>query len=416
MDSFIEKIEKIYEKFLNIWEKLLNKVVETYNSDSFSFIRSLNFELHHLRSIFFISLLTFFVTFYFTGMNTTEVKAFNVSTTVKTYNSESYNISYAHTDELAEIAKDILSNKISVLCEPIAISTDARNCVYQIENYIAMISLLGDKALGEVEAEIKLMTLDTYNSGNANLAEFYCEDGYAEIKESMVCIYKVKLNLTDSDAPRILLNRSDITISESDSFNPAVFLTSITDNYDGTIYSYNVEGNDVGEDGELEPGKHILTYKVVDSSGNESCAQLIVRVKEEVKASETSTYASYKRVADSPYAGSIVAEARSLIGSAYVYGANGPYAFDCSGLVQYVYARAGIYVPRTSGSQAYYGQAINPYDMSQWRAGDIVTFGPGGSEHAAIYSGNGTLIHAMNPADGVKETGVFGNIFSVRRP
>ena len=129
---------------------------------------------------------------------------------------------------------------------------------------------------------------------------------------------------------------------------------------------------------------------------------------------EEVTYSN--NVPNRPYAGNIVAEARSLIGSAYVWGATGPYAFDCSGLVQYVYKRAGVYVPRTSGAQAHYGAAINPNDMSQWRAGDIITFGPAGSQHAAIYTGNGTMVHAINPSYGVLETGVYGDIYSVRRP
>jgi cell wall-associated NlpC family hydrolase len=70
-------------------------------------------------------------------------------------------------------------------------------------------------------------------------------------------------------------------------------------------------------------------------------------------------------------------------GDAYVYGANGPNAFDCSGLVQYSFGQAGINLPRTSGAQAGATRRIAKDDM---QPGDLMFFyGSGGVYHAAIF-------------------------------
>lgn len=155
---------------------------------------------------------------------------------------------------------------------------------------------------------------------------------------------------------------------------------------DGEDYYFNREG-------------FSLTNTEYDGySFDENGVATLIEEEEEI-SSVSSSYS--ENVASNPYAGSIVAEARSLIGKAsYVYGAAGPNAFDCSGFTQYVYKRAGISIPRSSGGQMSVGTAIDPTDMSKWQAGDLVVY----NGHVAIYSGSGTLIHAMNPSMGIRET------------
>ena len=63
--------------------------------------------------------------------------------------------------------------------------------------------------------------------------------------------------------------------------------------------------------------------------------------------------------------------AESKVGSPYVYGAAGPDAFDCSGLVQWAFKQAGISVPRTSEAQASAGSPVSQGDL---QVGDIITF------------------------------------------
>jgi len=81
--------------------------------------------------------------------------------------------------------------------------------------------------------------------------------------------------------------------------------------------------------------------------------------------------------------------AATKIGSPYSYGAAGPSAFDCSGLVYWSYQQAGKTIPRDSYGQLGGGQAVNYADA---KPGDVLIFNGGG--HAGIYEGNGIFIHS----------------------
>ncbi|WP_053640502.1 MULTISPECIES: NlpC/P60 family protein [unclassified Streptomyces] len=93
-----------------------------------------------------------------------------------------------------------------------------------------------------------------------------------------------------------------------------------------------------------------------------------------------------------------VAAARSAVGRPYVWGATGPSAFDCSGLMVWSYRQAGIGLPRTSAAQRYAGRQV---PLSQARPGDLVTY-RGDASHVAIYVGNGQVIHAPYPGARVR--------------
>ncbi|MEU3557152.1 C40 family peptidase [Streptomyces fragilis] len=97
-------------------------------------------------------------------------------------------------------------------------------------------------------------------------------------------------------------------------------------------------------------------------------------------------------------AAAAVAYAQRKLGSPYVWGATGPNAFDCSGLVQAAYRSAGISLPRTTYAQIGAGQRVT---RSQLRPGDLVFFYPGVT-HVGMYIGNGKMIHAPNPSAPVR--------------
>ncbi|MFF8968119.1 NlpC/P60 family protein [Streptomyces sp. NPDC014995] len=100
----------------------------------------------------------------------------------------------------------------------------------------------------------------------------------------------------------------------------------------------------------------------------------------------------------SPRAAAAVAAARSALGKPYMWGANGPSGFDCSGLVQWSYAQAGVGLPRTSQAQAHAGRRV---PLSQARPGDIVTYHSDAS-HVGMYVGGGQVIHAPYPGAPVR--------------
>ncbi|MFF3891979.1 NlpC/P60 family protein [Streptomyces sp. NPDC001812] len=97
-------------------------------------------------------------------------------------------------------------------------------------------------------------------------------------------------------------------------------------------------------------------------------------------------------------AAAAVAAAHSALGSPYVWGANGPSGFDCSGLMQWSYAQAGVALPRTSQAQRHAGRQV---PLSQARPGDLVLYRSDAS-HVGMYAGNGQVIHAPYPGAPVR--------------
>jgi cell wall-associated NlpC family hydrolase len=96
--------------------------------------------------------------------------------------------------------------------------------------------------------------------------------------------------------------------------------------------------------------------------------------------------------------------ALSRVGMPYVWGAAGPAAFDCSGLVQWSFARAGVPMPRVAADQARTGPAV---PVSQLQPGDLLFYhfdptAPGYISHVAIYLGKGLMIQAPQPGQNVE--------------
>lgn len=96
--------------------------------------------------------------------------------------------------------------------------------------------------------------------------------------------------------------------------------------------------------------------------------------------------------ASSGRAAAALAAARTQVGKPYISGAEGPNAYDCSGLVQWAYRQAGVGLTRTTYTQANEGTRIS---RSELRPGDLVFFS--GLSHVALYVGNNQVLHAPKP-------------------
>ncbi|WP_370245704.1 C40 family peptidase [Mitsuokella sp. AF33-22] len=91
----------------------------------------------------------------------------------------------------------------------------------------------------------------------------------------------------------------------------------------------------------------------------------------------------------------VVSESMNYLGVPYVFGGTTPSGFDCSGYVRYVFAHAGIYLPRTADAQYECGYPVSTGELV---AGDLVffsTYEPGPS-HVGIYLGDGEFINASS--------------------
>jgi peptidoglycan DL-endopeptidase CwlO len=90
--------------------------------------------------------------------------------------------------------------------------------------------------------------------------------------------------------------------------------------------------------------------------------------------------------------------AKSKLGKPYVWGADGPNAFDCSGLMKWAFEQVGKDLPRSSSAQSQVGTPVSKSDL---QPGDVVFFYSPVS-HVGIYAGNGKILHASEPGEPVK--------------
>jgi cell wall-associated NlpC family hydrolase len=99
----------------------------------------------------------------------------------------------------------------------------------------------------------------------------------------------------------------------------------------------------------------------------------------------------------------VLPTAERYIGVKYKWGGESPKTgFDCSGYTQFVFARHGVKLPRTSRSQALVGQQI--LDYRALRAGDLIMFAENGKpiSHVAIFAGRDRIIHSSSSGKGVR--------------
>jgi cell wall-associated NlpC family hydrolase len=104
----------------------------------------------------------------------------------------------------------------------------------------------------------------------------------------------------------------------------------------------------------------------------------------------------------------LVQLASSFKGTPYVWGGESTKGFDCSGLVQYVYGKMGIKMPRVSQQQATMGARTS---INNLKPGDLVAWGssPATATHIAIYAGNGQIWEAAHTGTTVRTRAVSAN-------
>ncbi len=198
-------------------------------------------------------------------------------------------------------------------------------------------------------------------------------------KDNIIKEVPIIVNVVDTVAPVIKIDKDAVSITEGDSFDINSNILSVNDTIDGDLSLVdNVQDSNLGyysvsHDDLTQVGSHEVTVTAVDKSGNKSVSNFILNVKAKpvVNSTVTARVSSNVDVPDNVSGNEIVKIAYSYLGYPYQSGANGPSAFDCS-----------------------YSD-VQPGDILSWGySNGVVT-------HSALYVGNGMMIHAANPSQGV---------------
>lgn len=220
----------------------------------------------------------------------------------------------------------------------------------------------------------------------------------------------IEIEVKDTTEPVINFVSDIISIEQGEKIDLLSNIESVVDSVDGKLMYIDNVSESIGGYYTIESdidyngvGSYTVRVFAVDKNNNKSEKEFTVNVLK----NQIST--------------GIVDMAYSLLGKPYVLGAHGPYAFDCSGFVQYLYSQFGINISRGSSTQLYDGFAVS-YD--EILPGDIISWGYNDdfATHSSLYVGYGKMIHAANPNEGVIlsdvsawERGSSTHIIGVRR-
>ena len=247
-------------------------------------------------------------------------------------------------------------------------------------------------------------------------------------KDDVIKEVPIVVSVIDSVAPAITLKDEKYVVTEGENFDLNDNIDSVIDSIDGNLNYVDSINDDTKnyytinyDDDVTNVGTHEITINAVDKSGNVSTQTFVLEVEPKPVYVQPVYNSNVSDVGPSAYGNDVVSIAYSLVGRPYVSGGNGPYSFDCSGFVQYVYSQVGVGLSRSTYTQANDGVSVS-YENAQ--PGDIILWGysSGSVTHSTLYVGNGTMIHAANPSTGVIISNVAGwlrgsgtHIVAVRR-
>ncbi|MEV2217017.1 NlpC/P60 family protein [Streptomyces sp. NPDC050997] len=146
--------------------------------------------------------------------------------------------------------------------------------------------------------------------------------------------------------------------------------------------------------------------KAAEEAARKAAAERATRSSERTTLSasssaDTSVSTSPSTSTATGSAAAVVSFVKAQVGKAYVSGATGSSAYDCSGLVQSAFKQVGISLPRVSQDQSTAGTQVS---LSNLQPGDILYWGSAGSAyHVAVYVGDGMFVGAQNSSTGVAE-------------
>lgn len=254
-------------------------------------------------------------------------------------------------------------------------------------------------------------------------------------EENVYKVINVEVEVVDTEKPDIMIEKENISIEQGNDYNTMDNIISVIDKVDGNLeyqkeYSENIAHYTITTDLDTNvAGNYSVNIKAVDKHGNESEKKYSINVVEkpkpqpisQTKPQEIDTHNS-NNISASVDTSSVVSAAKSYIGYRYTPGGASPETgFDCSGFVYYIYGLFGKKVGRSTRDLMYSGTQISKESMEP---GDIIVWSSNPNNtptHAALYIGDGNMIHAANSKDGVIISSInhwetyAGHIVSIRR-
>lgn len=234
-------------------------------------------------------------------------------------------------------------------------------------------------------------------------------------KDNVIKKFSVLLKIKDTNVPVIELKEKEVNIYAGDAYDLNSNIQSVSDVVDGAIpYSENDVSDssyytiNYSEFDYNKVGDYTIYIKAYDANGNISEDSFLVHVKEKpaprIVAALAPQQVTYSNAPSTVDTSSVLAAARSLLGTRYVSGGGSPETgFDCSGFTSYIFGVTGVSISRSSAGQLSNGVAVSEDNL---QPGDLIIWANDGSNtaaHSSVYAGGNTIIHATSNK-GVQQT------------
>ena len=307
------------------------------------------------------------------GRGVTEAQEINELSTNR-LNIEPININYNDTASIANLAKEIVKDEVSMMSEIKPIEKNQLFDTYSLGDYIIKVNFDKNSGLGLKDVKITIEDKFTASRKDKQKISLLGNVNDPVVVYGIVNEYDMKVNIVDTEKPVIKLTNDSVTIYTDDKFDIKEYVESVTDNYDGKL-DYKVEGKIEEQGIGYKPGTYSFKISVTDSSNNTSEKEFKVTVKKRTyrKNGDTSKFKGTSYIVNAAYA---------QLGEKQ----------DCTRLVSDSLLAAGI---------NFHGWPIEYFSLgyeipaSQAKAGDLIYYanGGGGLAHIAVYVGNGMSIH-----------------------
>lgn len=221
-----------------------------------------------------------------------------------------------------------------------------------------------------------------------------------ELNEESIAEYVLRNYEFYAEYKKVTVNKKDYLFKSSKEAN--AFIKKLK-RYENKTYKINNIKKQIGKETLKDTIDEIILKKKI--AAEKAMAEQKARLKAQKAATASKTTkkkTTTSTVAANPKGNAIAAYAKQFVGNPYVHGGTSlTRGADCSGFTQSVYKHFGISIPRVARAQARVGKSVS---WNNLQPGDLMFYsGNGGRSvtHAAIYIGNGKIVHAQTPRLGI---------------